>query len=245
MRTLVLALLCALGSGATFARDANECILAAGPGAVAPDFGLSKVARAIARQKLDIAVLGSASSSLTGAGGINIAYPAAFEATLRTALPGVAVKVVTNTGTRETAAEMETKLKTILSEMKPALVVWQTGTGDAIRGVEPDDFRAALDDGVDRSHAAGADVVLMNQQYSPRTEAVLAVSPYADAMRMIALQRDIVLFDRFSIMRRWYENGVFDLYAATRNIDTAQQVHDCLGRLLAKIVLAAAKVTAR
>jgi hypothetical protein len=245
MRTLVLALVCALGSGAVFARDGNECILAAGPGAVVPDFGLAHVAQAIARQKLDIIVIGSASSTLNGPGGTNIAYPAALEAALRNALPGVAVKVVTNIGTRETAAEMENKLKTILAGMKPALVVWQTGTADAIRGIEPDDFRATLDDGIDRSHAAGTDVVLINQQYSPRTEAVLAISPYADAMRMIALQRDTVLFDRFSIMRRWYENGVFDLYAATRNIDTAQQVHDCLGRLLAKIVLAAAKMTPR
>jgi hypothetical protein len=36
--------------------------------------------------------------------------------------------------------------------------------------------------------------------------------------------------------------GVFDLYAATRNTDIAQQVHDCLGRLLAQVVFAGAKM---
>ena len=34
-------------------------------------------------------------------------------------------------------------------------------------------------------------------------------------------------------MKRWNEGGVFDLYGTTRNTDIAEQVHDCLGRLLA------------
>jgi hypothetical protein len=130
---------------------------------------------------------------------------------------------------------MENKLARIVAEAKPALVVWQTGTADAIRGVDPDDFRLALDDGIDTLQAAGVDTVFMNMQYSPRTEAMLAVTAYADAMRMIALQREAVLFDRFGIMKRWNEAGIFDLYAATRKTDVAEQVHDCLGRLLAHV----------
>jgi hypothetical protein len=39
------------------------------------------------------------------------------------------------------------------------------------------------------------------------------------------------------------EAGVFDLYAATRKTDVAEQVHDCLGRLLANVVVEAAKLT--
>jgi hypothetical protein len=241
MRALVLALVCALGCVAAFAKDGNDCMTAAG--AVAPDFGLPRVAQAIARQKLDITVMGSASSELNGPGGTSIAYPTWLEAALRALLPGVAVKVVTHARPRDTAAEMEVKFKGILSEARPGLVVWQTGTADAIRGVDPEDFRTALDDGVDRSQAAGVDMIFMNMQYSPRTEAMLAVGPYADTMRMIALQREIILFDRFSIMKRWNESGVFDLYAATRNTDIAQQVHNCLGRLLAKVVFAGAKMT--
>src|SRR5262249_57475953 len=99
------------------------------------------------------------------------------------------------------------------------------------------------DGGVETVESAGADTVFINMQYSPRTEAILAVAPYADAMRMLALQREVVLFDRFSIMRRWSEAGVFDLYAATRKTDVAEQVHDCLGRLLAIVVVEAAKLT--
>jgi hypothetical protein len=239
MRPFVVALLCALSGGAAMAKDDNECMTAAG--AVVPDFGLPHVARAIARKKLDVAVVGSASSELNGPAGTNIAYPTRLEAALRSLLPGVTIKVSTYARPRESASEMEMKLPRILSESKPSLLIWQTGTADAIRGVDPEEFRVALDDGVDKLRAADADVVFMNMQYSPRTEAMLAVTAYADAMRIVALKREAVLFDRFTIMKRWNESGVFDLYGATRTTNVAERVHDCLGRLLAYFVVTGAK----
>jgi lysophospholipase L1-like esterase len=240
MKPIVVALLCVLSGGAAVAKEGNECITAAG--AIAPDFSLPHVALAIARKKLDVAIVGSASSELNGPAGTNIAYPTRLEEALRGLLPGVTVKVATYARPRETAAEMEAKLPRIISESKPALLVWQTGTADAIRGVDPEEFRVALDDGVDKLRAADADVVFMNMQYSPRTEAMLAVTAYADAMRIVALKREVVLFDRFTIMKRWNEGGVFDLYGATRTTNVAERVHDCLGRLLADVVIAGGKL---
>jgi hypothetical protein len=241
MRPLAVALLCALIGGGAYAKEAEDCIAAAG--AAVPDFAMPRVAAAIAKKRLDIAVIGSASSELTGPSGTNIAYPTRLQTALANLLPGVAVKVTTYARPRETAEEMQKKLSRIVAEAKPALVVWQTGTADAIRGVDAEDFRVALDDGIATLQQAGVDIVLMNMQYSPRTEAMLAMGAYADAMHMIALQREIDLFDRFSIMRKWNEAGTFDLYAATRKTDVAEHVHDCLGRLLANAVLEAAKLT--
>ena len=240
MKRIVVALLCILSGCAALAKEDNECIIAAG--SVAPDFSLPHVARAIAKKKLDVAVIGSASSELNGPAGTNIAYPTRLEEALRSLLPGVAVRVTTFTRARETASEMGAKLPRIIAESKPALLIWQTGTADAIRGIDPEEFRVALDDGVDRLRAADTDVVFMNMQYSPRTEAMLAVTAYADAMRIVALKREAVLFDRFTIMKRWNEGGVFDLYGATRTTNIAERVHDCLGRLLADVVIAGAKL---
>jgi hypothetical protein len=42
-------------------------------------------------------------------------------------------------------------------------------------------------------------------------------------------------------MRLWSDLGTFDLYSATKKLDIAEQVHDCIGRLLADLVIAAAK----
>jgi hypothetical protein len=240
MRPIVVALLCVLAGSVALANDENACIEAAG--SITPDFGLPRVAQAIAGKKLDIAVVGSASSELNGPAGTNIAYPSWLEESLRRLLPDVAVKVTTFARPRETAAEMQAKLQRILGDIKPALVIWQTGTADAIRGVDPDEFRAALDDGIDQLRAADIDVVFINMQYSPRIEAMLAVTAYADAMQIVAVKREAVLFDRFSMMKRWNESGVFDLYGPTRTTNIAEKVHGCLGRLLADVIVDAAKM---
>jgi hypothetical protein len=239
MRLIVVALLCVLSGSVAVAKEGTECIEAAG--SIAPDFGLPHVAQAISKKKLDIAVIGSASSELNGPSGTNIAYPTWLEESLRSLLPGVAIKVATYARPRETASEMGAKFPHVLAEYKPALVIWQTGTADAIRGVDPEEFRMSLEDGVDKLLGI-ADVVFMNMQYSPRIEAMLAVTAYADTMRVVALKREVVLFDRFTIMKRWNESGVFDLYGATRTTTIAERVHSCLGRLLADVIVDGAKL---
>ncbi|HTQ83066.1 MAG TPA: SGNH/GDSL hydrolase family protein, partial [Pseudolabrys sp.] len=87
----------------------------------------------------------------------------------------------------------------------------------------------------------GADVVLVNSQYSPRTEAMIALGTYEENMRWVAVQQEIPLFDRFSIMKFWSDQGIFDLYSATKKLDIAERVHNCIGRLLADFVIEAAK----
>ena len=125
------------------------------------------------------------------------------------------------------------------------MVIWQTGTYDAIRSIDPDDFRDAVDEGVAALQNAGTDVILMNLQYSPRTETMISAPPYLDNMRVVAQQHDVPLFDRFAIMRHWNEAGDFDLFSTSHGIDLAKRVHDCLGRALSKFVIDAARVTRR
>ena len=92
-------------------------------------------------------------------------------------MPGTDIKVTAHVQPKETTADMVSGLDKILSDDKPALVIWQAGTVDALSGVEPEDFRNSLDDGVDTIQAADADVILMNMQYSPRTESMLTSRP--------------------------------------------------------------------
>ena len=62
---------------------------------------------------------------------------------------------------------------------------------------------------------AGADVILMNMQYSPRTESMIASRPMSRTC-VVARDREVPFFDRLAIMRHWSETGAFDLYAATK-----------------------------
>jgi hypothetical protein len=140
----------------------------------------------------------------------------------------------------KTAEEVAASLVKLVEEKNPTLVIWQTGTYDAIRGIDPDEFRSAVDEGVAALQKAGVDVVLVNLQYSPRTETMTSVPPYLDNMRVVAQQHDIPLFDRFAIMRHWNDSGDFDLFSATHGAELAKNVHACLGRALSKFVVDAA-----
>jgi len=205
------------------------------------DFALPHVMRAIAARQLDILVVGAGSSSLPGPNGAKNAYPERLQSALAEQLPGVIVKVTTDVKSRRTAAQMVKNLAPVLAAAKPALMVWQTGTVDAMQSIDIDQFKAALDRGIDIAHGAGADVVLINAQYSPRTESMIALGTYAEIMRWVALQQEVPVFDRFSIMKLWADLGTFDLYSATKKLDMAEQVHDCIGRLLGKLVIESAK----
>ena len=202
---------------------------------------LKHVAEAAQKEKkLTIAVVGTGSSILAGPDGPRSAYPARLEAVLKAKLPSVAVKVVSLVRTRMTTEDLAKGMEKLVNDEKPDLVIWQTGTLDAIRRVDPDEFRAALEQGVQILHKGGADVILMNMQYSPRTDIMVPLAPYADDMRVVAQQHEIPLFDRLAIMRHWSDTGAFDLYAAGKDNVLAQRVHDCIGRGIASMIIDAA-----
>jgi hypothetical protein len=241
MKRIVLAALIFLaGSEAICGEFDSACNVAAH--LVHADFRLPQVQAAIQKKQLGIVVLGSGSSILTDQSGIQRGYPARLETFLTSMLKNVAVKVHVFAHSRETAAQMEQGLPPILSTEKPALTIWQTGTVEAVRRVDPDSFRTSLDDGINTIQAGGSDVILVNQQYSPRTELMIDAPQYAEMMRFAALQHEIPLFDRLAVMRHWSELGTFDLNQATNKIDTAAKVHNCIGQLLAGLIVDAANL---
>jgi lysophospholipase L1-like esterase len=228
-------------------------LLAGGAAAQRPDvcdvpgyllFGesaLNRVSAAVKEtQQLDIAIIGTGSSTLAGPEGK--AYPASLEAALKARLPNVTVRVSTHAAPRQTAAMMSEEIKKLVQDQRPTLIVWQTGTVDAMRGIEPDDFGSTLNETIEQIQAAGTDVVLMNMQYSPRTESMIAVGPYAENMLWVSQQRSVPLFDRLGIMRHWSDIGAFDFYTPTRTFGIAQKVHECVGRALATQIIDAAQL---
>jgi lysophospholipase L1-like esterase len=240
MKTPIAAVLAvSLSCGAAFAAERQACEI---PGYLL--FGtneLKHVAEIVKTDhRLTIAVVGTGSSALAGPDGPNSAYPARLEAALKQRLPSVAVKVVTLVRTRLSTEDLAKGMGKLLIDEKPDLVIWQTGTIDAMRRVEPDDFRNALEEGVETLLKGGVDVILMNMQYSPRTDIMVALQPYADNMRVVAQQHEIPLFDRLAIMRHWSDTGAFDLYAAGKDNVLAHRVHDCIGRGIAALIIDAA-----
>ena len=238
-KRLALLLAWPLLAGPAMADEPAECQVAQHQ--IEPAFTLPHVAAAIAAKKLPILVVGAGSSVLPGSNGAKAAYPARLQSALQERLPGVAVTVTSDVKSKRTAAEMAKTLAADLAQTKPVLLIWQTGTFDAMQGVDQDQFTQALDQGINAARSAGADVILINAQYSPRTESMIALSTYADIMRQVALQHELPLFDRFEIMKLWADLGTFDLTSAPNKLDIAVRIHNCIGWLLADLMDEAVK----
>jgi hypothetical protein len=205
------------------------------------DIALPKVAEAIkAGGPLKILVVGSRSSAINAGASEAAAYPGQMLAALKEKLPAIEVSLSVEIQAKKTAEEVVPGLSKLVETKKPTLVIWQTGTVDAMRSVDPDDFRTAVDEGVVALRDAGADTVLVNPQYSPRTESMISASAYLDNMRVVAQEHEVPLFDRFALMQKWSEAGDFDLFTPVHGVGLAKQVHSCLGRALSEFIIASA-----
>jgi lysophospholipase L1-like esterase len=205
---------------------------------------LNHVARALRRDRaLKIVVLGSASSLGSGATNPDAAWPKRLEVHLAAKLPEATVQVVNRSIAGQGAEKMVDRLRSEVVPEKPSLVIWQTGTAEAVRAVELDQFMSTLVAGVDQLIAGRADVMLMDPQYSRLTARLINFQPYVDALNQVAGMRDLVVIPRYSIMRYWIDSGRFNLADLPRSqvAQVADQVYDCIGRIVAKVILSKLK----
>ena len=200
---------------------------------------LTKAAKALASgPEVVIAVLGGASTVGLAAGRPGLAWPPSLASSLAGRFPSTRTKVVNLAVARQTAKEAVERLVRDVLPLKPTLVIWETGTMEAVRGTDVDEFRERLQAGIDELRAAGVEVVLMNMQFSRETDTMIHFEPYLIAMRQVADANDVPLFRRRGIMRYWAESGVLDLRArdAEKRQQLAAKLYDCIGRAMADFV---------
>jgi hypothetical protein len=192
-----------------------------------------------AKQPLRIVAIGGASTAGTAAGdgGAN-GYPRRLEEALRLRHPGMDITVVNKGVARQTTAQMVQRFAADVFAANPTLVIWETGTVDAVRGIDVDQFAAALEAGIAALREHHLDIMLVSMQYNPSTGSVINFEPYLEAFRHAADFDDIYLFRRYEIMKYWSETGVFDLanVPKDRRPQFAAEVYRCLGEVLAEAI---------
>jgi acyl-CoA thioesterase I len=133
---------------------------------------------------------------------------------------------------------MDARLDREVIPLKPTLVIWETGTTDAVRGTDLDEFRQAVQAGIDRLRASGAEVVPMDGQFSRQTRAVIKFGRYESDLREVTDANEVPLFRRHDITRHWAERGLFDLITVDRDKLplVASRLYDCVGRAVADFI---------
>ena len=215
---MTAALVLGLGAGATVAAEPTQTAGQAAGRApcrcpaelVALGGALPHSAAALRqRQALTIVALGSSSTYGTGASGEAATYPRRLEVELGRRFPGVALHVINKGVPGEVAADMLARLDRDVLALKPDLVVWQTGTNDALRDIPVARFAHQTVDGITRLRKAGIDVILMEPQYSPKLVTRPHYADYIDTLRSIGKRAHVPVVRRFSIMKAWEANGQF------------------------------------
>jgi hypothetical protein len=185
-----------------------------------------------------IVTLGGSSTLGTAAGKPDLAWPARMGETLSARYPSARIRVINLAQPRQTAREAVLRLTREVLPLRPTLVIWETGTLEAVHGKAVEEFRDTVQEGIDELSNAGIEVVLMNAQFSRDTDAMIPFAPYLAALRELADANDVPVFHRHGLMRYWDENGVLDfrVKGSEQRRRLAGRLYDCLGRAMADFV---------
>jgi hypothetical protein len=192
-------------------------------------------------EHLDILVVGSASVLGPDGSQPEDGFPYKMAQMLKSAAPQTDITMTFRGGKGVTVETMRTALIQALAAHPYQLILWQTGTVEAVRGLPPE----ALFDTISGTAATfhdKTDLILIDPQFSRLLRANTNITPYENALERVAALPGVTLFHRFELMRTWADRGSLDLERAapSERKMTTMHLHACLGRALARLVLAGA-----
>jgi len=199
-----------------------------------------EIARTAVAEERELRIVALGSSSTQGYGTTNpqYAYPAQLKMKLEAAMPGIKVHVWNKGVGGQDAPEMVDRMKADVMPEHAHLVVWQVGTNSAIRRDPLTKFADKLRAGIDIGHSLGANFVMMNLQYVPAVVALPDEEEYARVMSEVAKEKHAGLFNRFAIMRSWYNDGMpYAQFVTNDGLHLNDFGQKCIGKLLSMAIL--------
>jgi hypothetical protein len=193
----------------------------------------------VAGKEITIVAIGGASTLGLAAGGPDHAWPARMGEALQRRYPAAKINVVNKSVARQRAAVTVERLQRDVAPANATLVIWETGTNEAVEGVDLHEFRNALKQGIAKLRAIAPDLILMDMQYSRLTDAVIYFNRYLVSMRSVADVNDVPLFPRHALMRDWAESGAIEASEpkAENRRAIADKLYGCLGEAMAEFII--------
>jgi acyl-CoA thioesterase-1 len=200
-------------------------------------------ARLKSGEPLKIVAIGS--SSTVGLWVLSSAatYPEVMRRELERLQPNAKIDVVNSGRVGDTIPDNLARFERDVFSFRPDLVVWQLGTNDVAWGGHADDqLSSKVVQGVRALKASGADVILMDLQFSPM---VLASSYYSKMQTIVsdvAQQEGVGLFSRFALMRKSVDAGLSQgALVSFDGLHNSAEGYDCIGRALARAIFASTR----
>jgi lysophospholipase L1-like esterase len=182
-----------------------------------------------------IIAFGSSSTEGYGSTAPEFTYPSRLAAQLKRAYPTADITVLNRGKGGEDAPEMMARLQNEVINARPDLVIWQVGTNAVLRNLDPAETGKMIEDGIGRIQAGGADLVLVNPQYSPAVnEKPESTSKMIQLLNKVAALRKVGVFPRFEVMREWHEGQqmAFDSFVIADGLHMNDWGYACFAQLL-------------
>jgi lysophospholipase L1-like esterase len=192
-------------------------------------------AKLVAGKPVVIVAFGSSSTQGWGSTSPEFTYPSRLAAQLRRQYPGADITVLNRGKGGEDAPEMMKRLQTEVIDMNPDMVIWQVGTNAVLRNLDPAETAKLVEEGIGRIQAVGADLVLVDPQYSPAVNAKAEnASRMVQLLGKVAELRHVGFFPRFEVMRDWHEKQSmpFDSFVVADGLHMNDWGYACFAQLL-------------
>ena len=181
-----------------------------------------------------IVAFGSSSTAGYGSTSPEYTYPNRLAAQLHRQYPTADITVVNRGKGGEDAPEMMKRLQEVI-DLRPDLVIWQVGTNAVLRNLDPAETAKMVEEGVANIQAAGADLVLVDPQYSPKVnERAESAGQIVKLLGKVAELRHVGIFPRFEVMREWHEKQAIpiDSFVIADGLHMNDWGYACFAQLL-------------
>ena len=163
-------------------------------------------ARLKSSERLSIVAVGSSSTVGLWVLRSGATYPEVMRQELARLRSNAAIEVINSGRVGDTIEGNVARFQRDVLSHRPDLVVWQLGTNDVAWGGHPDDqLKNRVVQGVQMLKASGADVVLIDLQYSPKVIAASETPDMIDQIAAASKEKNVDLFRRFGQMRDWHD----------------------------------------
>jgi lysophospholipase L1-like esterase len=207
---------------------------------------LPRLAQRLAKhQPITIVAVGSSSTFGAGASSAGASYPSRLAVELKARFPNDSISVINRGVNGEEARDMLARFADGVVKVKPDLVLWQLGTNSVLRDHPLEIMTTSILDGVRQLRAIGADIVMIDPQYTPRYIAKPDAEQMVDLIAATAKAADVDLIDRFQVMRYWHdaEHMNFSEFSAPDQLHMNDWSYACLAKLIAGSIAEAATRT--
>jgi len=168
-------------------------------------------------------------------------YPGVMQRELLRLDPAMQIEIVNSGRSGDTIPGNMDRFPRDVFAHHPDLVIWQIGGNDFTWGKEIESLEQKIAEGVAMLRAQGADVILMDQQYTP----VILTTHYAKmqaAIAAVARDQQVAYLPRFDMLHKTVQAGVSIVsLSAFDGLHMSGDAYDCTGRVLARAIMAAVK----